>query len=319
MRLSLLIVLLTGCVADPTAEPDIGIDASRVDMARPDADVGDASIDAQFPAPDAEAPDMAPVLPSCAETDPIERELDALPLDVVLDLDFDGACDTTGWTYEWVVTAHPDGSTALPYERFFNNQQPANGGEADDRSTPTAKLLVDVGGAWALELRGIPPGGAAIVLQTVRFWAGRWGALNIGHDHPRDLAARMILAHPNSEAWFSDPHSCWADNPRPDWGPLGPDASDPTFFGTLRNSMITLDTMENTEQLGAPYLLGVSWIGDGEAGPTDISISISNAQAIRFEGRLGTDAEFWFVAKLHWTEDGGWIEPIDRYESERRP
>ena len=74
-----------------------------------------------------------------------ENEMTVRPLDVIL-LDGSASVDEDGpdgrpVQYEWVVIERPEGSTAQPVENIANPQEPADGGPADNRDTPTARFL----------------------------------------------------------------------------------------------------------------------------------------------------------------------------------
>jgi hypothetical protein len=76
------------------------------------------------------------------------------PLDIIT-LDGSPSMDPGGQVVEWQwsVVERPDGSTSQPIESFADARRPADGGDPDDTSTPTAQFFVDLAGRYTLELR----------------------------------------------------------------------------------------------------------------------------------------------------------------------
>lgn len=274
---------------------------------------------------------------ACPVAQVTQEEYAVVPLDRVT-LDGTPSVDSDGPNgqpveYEWVMLDSPDGSTSQPFERFFDNQQPANGGEQDDRTTPTAEFFVDLAGTYVFELRvrdnlgtssadcdtsrrvviTAVPDQAILVQLTWETPADPDETDNDGAD------LDLHLLHPNANGWFQSPFDCFYQNPQPDWGQLDNPADDPTLDIDDVNGAgpenISLDQPENTDVLGAPYLVGVhayrtlSQDGHTDFGPSRafVRIFIDGELAWDFTGEdepghkvmQGAD-HFWDVAAIEW-------------------
>ena len=272
----------------------------------------------------------------CPQAVSVQAEYDVVPLDVIT-LDGSPSIDPDGpdrWPleYEWLVVSSPDGSTSVPYENFFNNQQPADGGDRDDLVTPTAQLFVDLAGTYVLELRVRDNLGlsshdcetsATVVInaqpdqaiQAILTWTTP-GDPDASDQNGADLDLHLL--HPNSDAWFSAPSDCYFENANPDWGQLENPADDPVLDVDDVSGgpeSIRLDLPESTDQLGAPYLVGVharSQI-DRETG-LDLGPSLATLR-IYIDGELAWDftedghpgsremraaGHFWDAAAIEW-------------------
>lgn len=277
------------------------------------------------------------VLNACPQARAVQDEFQVVPLDVItldgsISIDQDGP-NNQPVEYEWVIINSPDGSTSQPYERFFNNQQPANGGEQDDRTTPTAQFFVDLAGVYTLELRVrdnlglgsiecenpavvtiIAQPDQAILIQLVWSTPTDPDETDSGGT---DLDLHML--HPNADSWFSSPNDCHFQNPVPDWGQLENPADDPSLdIDDINGSgpeNISLNIPENTEVLGAPYLIGVHYYSSQdrltqfEYGPSiaKLRIFIDGELAWDFteddnpgEREMQAQDHFWDAAQIDW-------------------
>lgn len=88
-------------------------------------------------------------IPEAAEDAYAVQPLEIITLDGSLSLDPGG--EVREWRYE--VIEAPSGSVSQPLERFGNIQRPADGGDADDVTTPTAQFFVDLAGRYEIHLR----------------------------------------------------------------------------------------------------------------------------------------------------------------------
>jgi hypothetical protein len=79
--------------------------------------------------------------------------LDLVTLDGSPSYDGLGALGGSIVDYEWFLVEAPEGSLSVPFERYFDVGQPANGASPDDTVTPTARFFPDVDGDYAIELR----------------------------------------------------------------------------------------------------------------------------------------------------------------------
>ena len=275
----------------------------------------------------------------CPQAQSAQDEYTVVPLDVVT-LDGSRSIDRDGPNarpveFEWVIVDSPEGSTSQPYERFFNNQQPANGGEHDDRTTPTAQFFVDLAGTYVLHLRvrdnlglgSIECDNPAVVVINARpeqallvqlTWSTPLdpdGTDSLG----TDLDLHLLRPTNPGEGWFTAPADCFYENPNPDWGQLDNPADDPSLDIDDTNGSgpesISLDLPENTAVQGAPYLVGVHSYSQVDR-QTDFNYGPSIATVrIYIDGELAWDFtengepgsremqgadHFWDVAAIEW-------------------
>lgn len=277
------------------------------------------------------------VLNACPQARAVQDEFQVVPLDVVtldgsISIDQDGP-NNQPVEYEWVIISSPEGSLSTPVERFFNNQQPANGGEADMLNTPTAQFFVDLAGTYTLELRVRDNLGLGSIEcenpAVVTIVAQPEEAIHIQlvWSTPTDpdetdgggADLDLHLLHPNADSWFSSPYDCHYQNPVPDWGQLENPADDPSLDiddingGGPEN--VNLDIPENTEVLGAPYLVGVHYYSSHDRltqfdyGPSfaTLRIFIDGELAWDFteddnpgEREMMAEDHFWDAAQIDW-------------------
>lgn len=291
------------------------------------------------------------VLNACPQARATQDEFYVVPLDVVT-LDGSASIDQDGPNnrpveYEWVVVSRPAGSLSQPVESFFNNQQPADGGPQDDKLTPNASFFVDIAGTYIVELRvkdnlgldSIACDNPAVVTIVAR--PEEAIHIQLVWDTPNDpdqtdgggADLDLHLLHPNAENWFSAPYDCHYANPVPDWGQLDNPADDPSLDiddingGGPENA--NLDLPENTDVLGAPYLVGVHYYNsrdrvtgfDYGASFATVRIFINGELAwdspTELDGPREMEAEdhFWDVAQITWPD--GIVTSRNRYYNQR--
>jgi hypothetical protein len=289
---------------------------------------------------------------ACPVARAIQDEYAVAPLDVIT-LDGSPSIDPDGpngqpVAYEWVVIDSPEGSLSQPFERFFDAQQPANGGEQDHPATPTAQFFVDLAGTYVLELRVRDNLGLSstdcetsqrVVIEAVPDQAIlvqlTWETPGDADETDTDGAdLDLHLLHPNANSWFQSPYDCFYQNPQPDWGQLDNPADDPTLDIDDVNGAgpenISLDQPENTDLLGAPYLVGVhSYRTLSQDGATDFGPSKAVVR-IFVDGELAWDFteddgpghrvmqaadHFWDVAAIEWPSRR--ITTRNRYSTQR--
>jgi hypothetical protein len=277
------------------------------------------------------------VLNACPQARAVQDEFQVVPLDVItldgsISIDQDGP-NNQPVEYEWVIIDSPDGSVSQPVERFFNNQQPANGGEQDDRTTPTAQFFVDLAGTYTLELRVRDNLGLGSVecenpaVVTIVAQPDQAILIQLVWSTPTDpdetdgggADLDLHLLHPNADSWFSSPYDCHYQNPVPDWGQLENPADDPSLdiddINGAGPENISLNIPENTEVLGAPYLVGVHYYSSQDRltqfdyGPSiaSLRIFIDGELAWDFteddnpgEREMMAQDHFWDAAQIDW-------------------
>lgn len=290
---------------------------------------------------------------ACPQARAVVDEFAVVPLDVVVldgsqSIDQDSE-DNRPETYEWVITSRPEGSVSQPHESFYDPAQPANGGVDDDITTPTSVFFVDLAGTYTAELRVRDSLGLDSIAcenpAVVTIVAKPEEAIHVqlvwrtpGDEDETEGGGTDLdlhLLHPNAENWFSRPYDCHYAEPVPDWGQLDNSADDPSLdiddINGAGPENINLDNPENTDILGAPYLVGVHYYNSrdrvtgqdyGESWAT-VRIFIEGDLAWDFtedgnpgEKLMEAEDHFWDVAQISW-EVTGEVVTRDRYYSQR--
>lgn len=290
---------------------------------------------------------------ACPQARAVVDEFYVVPLDVVVldgspSIDQDAA-DNRPVSYQWVITSRPDGSVSQPHESFYDPAQPANGGLDDDTSTPTAVFFVDLAGTYTAELRVRDNLGLDSIAcenpAVVTIVAKPEEAIHVqlvwrtpGDEDETEGGGTDLdlhLLHPNAENWFSRPYDCHYAEPVPDWGQLDNSADDPSLdiddINGAGPENINLDNPENTDILGAPYLVGVHYYNSRDRvtgqdyGPSFATVRIFIEGELAWDytdggnpGEREMEAEdhFWDVAQISWDVTGE-VVTRDRYYSQR--
>ena len=270
---------------------------------------------------------------ACPQARAAVEAFEVAPLDVVV-LDGSPSIDQDGQdgrpvSYEWVITSRPPSSLSQPREAFFEPGQPANGGVDDDPATSTAVFFVDYAGTYVAELRVRDRLGLdSIACQNpavVTIVARPDEALHIqlswrtpGDDDETDDRGTDLdlhLLNPLADAWFAAPYDCHYGAPVPDWGQPGDPSDDPSLDIDDVNGAgpenINLDRPQDTDTLGAPYLVGVHYYASSDRlDGTDYGASFATVRVF-IDGELAWDYEgaekelraadhFWDVAQITW-------------------
>ncbi|MBV70527.1 MAG: hypothetical protein CMH52_04180 [Myxococcales bacterium] len=284
------------------------------------------------------------------EDDVVVRPLDIVTLDGSASTDIDGP-DGRPVAYEWVVVERPDGSTSVPVERLTNPARPAEGGPADQTSTPGAVFFVDLAGTYVIELRVTDSGGVTAPSSTCPQGEARMTIvanpdedihLQLVWDTPGDADQTDLdgsdvdlhFLHPRGADWFRDGGSfdCYFGNPTPDWGQIGRPEDNPSLDIDDTNGAgpenINLDSPENTQTLGGPYRVAVHYYrasvgpfgGADNWGASDATLRIYLGGVLtrEFTRRLNDTNEFWEVAGIIWANGDRRVVEIDQV-SERLP
>jgi hypothetical protein len=272
--------------------------------------------------------------------------LDVLPLEIIT-LDASASTDMDGpsgrpVSYEWIVVSRPDGSTAQPVERFFNPLRPADGGEADDPTTPIAQFFVDLAGEYVFNLvvtddlgfaapsNTCPQQDVSIVVNSlpnedihVELTWTTPGDSNETDTEGTDVD--MHFRHPNAPRWNQSPYDCYFANPNPDWGPSGPVGNPSLDIDDVNGAgpeNINLNDPEFTDQttIPGPYLVGVHYYSSGglfttDYGPSEATIRIylGGSLAGTYTRMLQSTENFWEVAGVIWTASETRVQEIDRF------
>lgn len=290
---------------------------------------------------------------ACPQARAVEDEFYVVPLDVVVldgspSIDQDAA-DNRPVDYEWVITSRPDGSVSQPHESFYDPAQPANGGVEDDTSTPTAVFFVDLAGTYTAELRVRDNLGLDSIAcenpAVVTIVAKPEEAIHVqlvwrtpGDDDETEGGGTDLdlhLLHPNALNWFSRPYDCHYAEPVPDWGQVENSADDPSLdiddINGAGPENINLDNPENTDVLGAPYVVGVHYYNSRDRvtgedyGPSwaTVRIFIEGELAWDFTGdgepgemEMQAEDHFWDVAQISWDVTGE-VVTRNRYYEQR--
>lgn len=290
---------------------------------------------------------------ACPQARAAVDEFYVVPLDVVVldggpSIDQDGV-DNRPVAYQWVITSRPDGSVSQPHESFYDPAQPANGGLDDDPSTPTAVFFVDLAGTYTAELRvrdnlGLDsiacenPAVVTIVAKPeeaihVQLVWRTPGDPDETEGGGTDLDLHLLS--PLAENWFQIGYDCYYASPTPDWGQLENSADDPSLdiddINGAGPENINLDGPQNTDALGAPYLVGVHYYNSRDRvtgqdyGPSFATVRIFIEGELAWDytdggnpGEKEMEAEdhFWDVAQISWRETGE-VVTRDRYYSQR--
>lgn len=281
----------------------------------------------------------------CPEARVANEEFVVLPLDIVT-LDASDSTDSDGpdgrpVRYEWTVVSRPDGSTAVPVERFSDPLRPADGGDPDDASTPIAQFFVDLAGEYIIELQVVDNLDVAAPSDVCQQPPARVRILaepdedihvQLVWDTPGDADQTDVdgsdvdlwLLHPQALNWNDLPRRCYYGNPSPDWGVLGQIDDNPSLDIDDTNGAgpenINLNNPENTQALGAPYRVALHYYrsyretGIGDYGPSEVTVRIylGGALADEMTTQLIDTDDFWEVAAIVWTAGDRRVQRIDR-------
>ena len=277
-----------------------------------------------------------------------DEALHVLPLDIVT-LDGRNSTDPDGpdgrpVRYQWTIAEAPDGSTAVPVERFLNPQRPADGGRDDDLTTPTAFFFVDLAGEYFIDLTVVD---ALDLSAPSEFCEQPDARVHIIAEPDQDIHVQTVwhtprdrdetdaegsdvdmhLLHPNGQSWAVAPLDCYYANTQPDWGPRGP-AGNPSLDIDDTNGAgpenINLDEPEDTGALGNPYRVGIhyyrseNFLGNSDWGPSEVTVRIflGGVQAGEWVRELQRRDHFWEVANIIWGPGDRRVQEVNRYHNE---
>ncbi len=272
-------------------------------------------------------------LNQCPVARVLNKELEVKPLDIIT-LNASASTDPDGpgqkpIRYHWTVIERPQGSTSQPLESFASTVYPANGGLTDDSTTPEALFFVDLAGEYTIELvvedvdqqapsEECPQEAATIHLTAI---PDKLLHVQLVWHTPADENERdddgadldLHMRHPRGSTW-GNKSDCNYQNPNPDWGEQG-SANDPSLDIDDQNGAgpenINLDDPQNTDELRAPYLVGVHYYRaeyfdithPGTWGPSiaTVRIYIDGVQKYEASRQLDETDNFWLAAEIHTT------------------
>lgn len=277
------------------------------------------------------------LLDPCPQPAVIENSMVVSPLEVV-SLDASPSLSSEdneiGLHYEWVVLSRPPGSISQPVESFYQLNAPADGGVADDSSTPQALFFVDLVGEYLIELQLVDPTGYRVPssecgesrlieissqTESAIHIELTWRTpLDIDESDSEGSDLDLHLLHPLTRFWNDEEYDCFYGNRIPDWGERGPNGNpsldiDDTNGAGPEN--INLNQPDDTHAFMNPYLIGIHFYNDHLFGSAEAQVRVFLLGELEsvFTRILLASEHFWIPAAIHWTEERQWSELIDEY------
>ena len=235
--------------------------------------------------------------------------------------------------YHWTVVDRPDGSVSVPLESFNDDRRPADGGPADDITTPRAKFFVDLAGRYTIELRVVDElGTSSCPPQAV-------ATVQIESVPDKDLHIQLVWSTPadpdetDSSGTDVDLHlrheraadgwgpaagkwDCYFENKTPDWGEQGNVVDNPTLDIDDRNGAGPENINLSDPEIGVTYNVGVIYFrpntGFGIEGmeladyPAFATIRLYAQGELLSEfvnKKLTEPYQLWDVVNVRWCED----------------
>lgn len=248
----------------------------------------------------------------------IRAELgDVLVLDGGASFDRDGP-EGLPQSWRWTIVEQPEGAVSRIVEHLLDAQRPDDGGPDDDPATPSAQVHLDAVGLYVFELEVADESCADRMRLAVEVCpcgdTGIVAVLDWASDEPppagMGVDLDLHLLHPNAEAWFSRPYDCHYAEPTPDWGQLDNPADDPALDQDRIGAgpeRIRLAIPENTDVLGAPYLVGAHYQNhrgaEGERPEANVMarVRVFVRGVVQFDELQALDLDnLWDVAQVEW-------------------
>lgn len=280
--------------------------------------------------------------PGCPTPAPAPIPSQTIPLEI---LTLDGAPSSGDERpiaqWRWAVVERPENSSARVVESFHDAERPADGGSADDPTTPSALFFLDVAGRYTFELsvedaRGMlspSPECPAISRVSVEVKPDADLHLQLTWDTPLDADQTdddgtdvdLYLLHPHADGkWRAADYACYFHQPAPDWGEPGDARDDPTLDIDDVNGAgpenINLRAPEETAPLGGLYHIGVHYYRSIRRDETSTYGASEARVKIYLGGDLAWDDkallrrtdDFWDIGRLEWANGQGRLNVIDR-------
>ena len=266
--------------------------------------------------------------PAAEITEYAVQPLEIITLDGSLSIDEGG--EVREW--RWEVVDRPSGSVSEPLERFTDPRRPADGGEADDHTTPTAQFFVDLAGRYEIHLRVVDNLGQVSCDPEVR-------SIIIEARPDKDLHIQLVwstpadpddadeygtdidlhLRHEDAEgAWGEDaaPWDCYFANVEPEWGTAdivdNPSLDiDDTNGAGPENINLSRPEEDVTYDVGVQYFRATSVFNVQGNDPTIEHLSYATIRiyvrgdliAEYVDQELSTVSQMWWVASVRWCGD----------------
>lgn len=272
--------------------------------------------------------DNACPTPAAAITEYAVQPLEIVTLDGSLSIDDGG--EVREW--RWEVVERPSGSVSEPVERFEDPRRPADGGEADDTTTPTAQFFVDLAGRYEIHLRVVDNLGQASCDPEVQ-------RIVIEARPDKDLHIQMVWSTPadpdeadeygtdldlhlrhedSAGAWGqnADGWDCYFANGSPEWGTADV-VDNPTLDIDDTNGAgpenINLSRPEDdvVYDVGVQYFRASSVFNVQGNDPTIEHLSYATIRiyvrgdliAEYVDQEMSTVSQMWWVASVRWCAD----------------
>lgn len=274
-----------------------------------------------------------------------EAVYEVQPLDIIT-LDGSPSDDPDGEvrSWRWTVIQRPDGSVSQPVESFADPGRPADGGEADDPSTPRTQFFVDLAGEYVVELQVVdalgqtscePRAAAQVTIHAVPQKDLHVQLVWSTPDDPDETDGSgtdvdLHLVHERADGLWAgpaEPWDCYYGNAQPDWGVIGEVSDNPsldiddTNGAGPENINLAEPELGVTYDVGAIYFRATSTFGDPEVDartphPSYVSLRLFNrgTPLVELVGREMTETmQLWHMARVTWCEGDGCprIEIVD--------
>jgi hypothetical protein len=272
---------------------------------------------------------------TCPIPDVVEDTYAVQPLEI-LTLDGTPSIDPGGEVREWryEVIEAPAGSVSQPLERFGDLQRPADGGDEDDASTPTAQFFVDLAGRYEIHLRVVDNLGQVSCDPTafkriiIEARPEKDLHIELTWSTPEDpdqtdmhgTDVDLHVKHENGgEVWGegADPWDCYFANISPEWGRAGDVVDNPTLDIDDTNGAgpenVNLSQPEPgvTYEVGALYFRATSAFNIRGADSTIEHLSYATIRiyvrgdllAEYVDTELSSQGQLWWAASVRWCDD----------------
>ena len=290
----------------------------------------------------------------CPVAIPNETNFNATPLDI-LTLDGSSSLDQGGEVvkWEWVVIDSPEGSVSAPVESYADPARPADGGIADDDTTPTAFFFVDIAGRYTLELRVIDNLGqpnctpATVTVEALPSKSLHIELIWSTPDDPdetdaigtdMDLHLRHELGGNGNEFNWANAagpngiYDCNFRNKTPNWGTPGLEDNPSLDIDDTNGAGPENITMAGPE-IGVSYDIGVNYFrAKSTLGLPDgnnlvdrnsfatVRVYVLGNLLVEFQKELFEERALWHVARLNWCDEADVtrcpeVEIVDRIYS----
>lgn len=272
---------------------------------------------------------------TCPIPDVTEDAYAVQPLEI-LTLDGAPSVDPGGEVREWryEVIEAPAGSVSQPLERFGDLSRPADGGDTDDVSTPTAQFFVDLAGRYEIHLRVVDN------LGQVSCDPAEFKRIIIEARPEKDLHIELTWSTPEDpdqtdmhgtdvdlhvkhenagDVWGENasPWDCYFANISPEWGRADDVVDNPTLDIDDTNGAGPENVNLSQPEPGVTYEVGALYFRSSSAfniRGADSTIDHLSYATIRIYVRgdllaeyvdteLSSQGQLWWAASVRWCDD----------------